>query len=235
MDIFQVLIDENIKFDKSMRRPLILHACFFKSDKFKQFCIKFIGCFGLKWDHSVQVTRSIRDKNGKSRSQYVRNENRSKQLHDSFVIVLRQIRALLNNNNFNITNQIQEGIQNLMQFIQHSLIIKTNTINYSDNNSNNNINKGYGPSHGTNKLLSVKRMRFNPYGLYDKENLNQHDHHSIGRCLDYHSYSDNDPMNDYRHEMKDQFDQYNPIKQRGKILCKILCKILKYILLNRDN
>ena len=245
-----------------MRRPLILHACFFKSAKFKQFCVKFISCFGLKWDHSVQVTRSVRDENGKSRSEYVRNENRSQDLHDSFVVVLREIRSLLDNKSLVINMEIRERIQDLIEWIKRSSIATKNGSKLMDDNKENNYgggnlsvgtntntnfttdtnqiaciydinNNGYGPSHGSNDSLSVKRMRFNPcgygnlcgngYGLSDsdEQNLNHHDHcidpffNNGYSCMNItNSYSsvlrENGQMTNGYHEMKDQLNQYNP-------------------------
>eukprot|EP01084_Bolivina_argentea_P022132 41131_1 len=92
--IFLKLLHETIQFPKSMRRPLIMHSCFVKQNQFKRFCVEFIQlfeCLDFKWNNQAKITKTIHDSNGKTKSQYVRNENRAQQLHDGFVDVLNNI------------------------------------------------------------------------------------------------------------------------------------------------
>ena len=76
IDIFLGLCSETIQFDRSMARPLVLNACYFKTNRWKDCCEQFIISFGRKvyWE-SVKATKSTKQ-GGKTVYTYVRDENR---------------------------------------------------------------------------------------------------------------------------------------------------------------
>lgn len=76
IQIYQELCKETIQFDRSMARPLVLNACYFKSNKWKDACEMFIKCFShnISWQ-SVKATKSVKV-NGKTTYEYIRDDNR---------------------------------------------------------------------------------------------------------------------------------------------------------------
>ncbi len=76
IDIFLGLSAETIQFDRSMARPLVLNACYFKTNRWKDCCEQFIQSFGrnVHWQ-MVKATRSVKQ-DGRIVYAYVRDENR---------------------------------------------------------------------------------------------------------------------------------------------------------------
>ena len=76
IEVYQALCKETIQFDRSMARPLVLNACYFKSNKWKDSCEMFIKCFShnISWQ-SVKATKSVKI-NGKTTYEYIRDDNR---------------------------------------------------------------------------------------------------------------------------------------------------------------
>lgn len=84
---------------------------------------KFVACFGFKWNNNVKTTKSVKDKkNGKSKSEYVPNGNRSTELHDCYASIVMQIPGIINEMGPNLSQTIIGRIQALMKYISEKMI-----------------------------------------------------------------------------------------------------------------
>jgi len=129
--MFLALCAETIQFDRSMARPLVLNACYFKPNKWKQCCEQFIHCFGrnVHWE-SVKATKSTKQ-DGKTVYTYVRDENRSQYLHDEFLRILKIIHRQIQSERPVNTFFLKAGVDRFSQWISdtllnHSAILKSN-------------------------------------------------------------------------------------------------------------
>eukprot|EP01084_Bolivina_argentea_P060089 109784_1 len=123
IDIMDRLLAENIKFVRTSAKPVILHATFFKANKFKDFCGAFLEIFNnskysIEWG-AVKVTKSVRKTNNdRATSQYIRDPNRATDLHDSFVTHLKNIKLqIINCNNM---NTIKHSMKRFMDWIRNN-------------------------------------------------------------------------------------------------------------------
>ena len=79
----------------------------------------FIKCFShnISWQ-SVKATKSVKV-NGKTTYEYIRDDNRSQQLHDEFEKILKTIKQQLSHKPINY-NFMQKGIKLFKSWIQDS-------------------------------------------------------------------------------------------------------------------
>ena len=121
------LFEEDIQFDRSKSLPLILHGSFLQCKKFIEFCQTLLKCFditnSIKWDQSASKTAITVKTDGKSRTKYLQNSGRSKQLFQDY---LKCIQAL----QFQLSQScdetfIQNGANKLTQWINNAGMFQT--------------------------------------------------------------------------------------------------------------
>ena len=122
LDILVKILDLKIKFKRTSPKPLVLHAIYFKPNEFKDFCKELIKIFNfddstiIEWG-SPKVTKSFKKKGDKrAKSKYIRDAERAKKLHDSFIHHLSSIRSNIENCN-DMEDLIKCKIDNLMEWM----------------------------------------------------------------------------------------------------------------------
>ena len=101
ISVYESLCAESIRFERSMSRPLVLHACYLRTNAWKECGKQFVACFGrgaeCEWQR-VQLTSRTVTVDGVTTHKYLRDDQRAQNAHDEYVRLLRtvkrQIKAL---------------------------------------------------------------------------------------------------------------------------------------------
>lgn len=107
IDLFYQILKHQIQFDQSMKRPLIPNACFDKARLFKKLCENILISFGKEnvcWI-TIKTTKSIKDKNGNTVSQYIKNKTRSQSIVDWYQKSLDNIKNIIKDATSNYTQR----------------------------------------------------------------------------------------------------------------------------------
>eukprot|EP01084_Bolivina_argentea_P149441 261055_1 len=109
IDIIYNLVLNKVKYARTKPKPLIMLACYWKPSQFRDICANVIHCFGrnIKFDPIKQIQVQI--VNGKRIYKYIKDQNRSQDLHDEFQKLLRTLKQqLLINSDSNFLNHAVE-------------------------------------------------------------------------------------------------------------------------------
>jgi len=128
---FQILkpvLNIDIKFKRTSTKPLVLHAMYFKPNRFKEYCKMIIEVFNfddtnIEWK-LPRVTESVRNEGDRrATSRYIRDDSRAQKLHDSFIHCIdRIIHRIQQCNDINvIIGKVSEFMENMgMEWGQHN-------------------------------------------------------------------------------------------------------------------